>query len=154
MPNRLSTLMPVFARHEGYWIGTYTQLSPSGETLDRYEVRTHSELPEDGGCDFRLTVHNIWPDGREMHLRHEATYRDGRLWFDGDLIGSMWELDDVTVYLRFSYRKDPGLSVCEMIQISDDGQHKARTWHWFRDQKLVKITLTEEQRMDPPGDSQ
>jgi hypothetical protein len=81
---------------------------------------------------------------------HEANYRDGRLWFAGDLIGSMWEVDDFTVYLRFSYRKDPGITVCEMIQIGDDGQHRARTWHWFRDRKLFKITLTNERRASGP----
>ena len=50
MPNRLHQLMPNFARHEGRWIGTYTQITPSGETIDSYEVRTFAEFPEDGSC--------------------------------------------------------------------------------------------------------
>jgi hypothetical protein len=77
---------------------------------------------------------------------HEADYRNGRLWFAGDIIGSMWEVDDFTVYLRFDYRRDPAVTVCEMIQISDDGLARARTWHWFRERKLFKITLTNERR--------
>jgi hypothetical protein len=35
-----------------------------------------------------------------------------------------------------------------MIQISRNGQHRARTWHWFRDDVMFKITLTKERRMD------
>jgi hypothetical protein len=139
--------MPNFARHAGSWAGTYTHIAPDGSRLDHHEVHTVSELPDDGSCDFRLRIHNVWPDGREAHIRHEANYRDGRLWFTGELTGSLWEVDDFTVYLRFGYRKDPSITVCEMIQISDDGRHKARTWHWFKEQKLYKITLTQERRV-------
>jgi hypothetical protein len=35
-----------------------------------------------------------------------------------------------------------------MIQISEDGRNRARTWHWFREQKLFKITLTQERRRE------
>jgi hypothetical protein len=147
MTNPVREAMPNFARHVGRWVGTYTHITPDGATLDHYEVRTLSELPDDGGCDMRLILHNLWPDGRETHVVHEARYRDGRLWFAGDLVGSLWEVDDFTVYMRFGYRGDPSLTVCEMFQISDDGQHRARTWHWFKDQKLFKITLTRERRV-------
>jgi hypothetical protein len=148
MPNRLHQLMPNFARHEGRWIGTYTQITPSGETIDSYEVRTFAEFPEDGSADFRLNVHNIWPDGRDSKASFDANYRDGRLWFDGILVGSLWEIDDFTVYLRFGYRDDPAIEVCEMFQITEDGRRRARTWHWFRDKTLFQITLTEERRPD------
>jgi hypothetical protein len=60
----------------------------------------------------------------------------------------MWEVDDFTLYLRFGYRDDPTIEVCEMIQISKDGQNRARTWHWFRDEKLFQVTLTNERRAD------
>jgi hypothetical protein len=148
MPNRLSGLMPHYSRHEGDWIGTYSHYTPSLELLDRYEVRINSEFPGDGSCDFRLNTHNVWPDGRESRGVFAAHYRDGRLWFSDELIGSLWEIDDFTVYLRFTYRADPSIDVCEMIQISEDGRNRARTWHWFREQKLFKITLTQERRRE------
>ncbi len=148
MPNRLSLLMPHFSRHEGAWIGNYRHCSPAGVLLDHYEVRIDSEFPDDGSCDFRLRTHNLWPDGRESRGLFTASSRDGRLWFDDELIGCLWEVDDFTVYLRFTFRADPGIEVCEMIQISADGRDRARTWHWFRDQKLFKVTLTEERRRE------
>jgi hypothetical protein len=147
MPNRLSTLMPVFARHEGRWTGTYTIIAPDGAPIDRYAVRILAEFPE-ADCDFRLNTHNIWPDGRETRGRYDAHFREGRLVFDGDLIGALWEVDDFTVYLRFGFPSELAVTVCEMIQISEDGRHRARTWHWFRDQKLFQITLADERRDD------
>jgi hypothetical protein len=96
--------------------------------------------------DFRLNTHNVWPDGRSERGVYEAQYCDGRLWFQKKLVGSLWEIDDMSVYLRFGFEGDDSVQVCEMIQISQDGQKRARTWHWFRDQQLFQITLTNERR--------
>ena len=146
MPNRLRQLMPNFARHEGRWIGIYRHCTPSGALNDSYEVRITVEFPDDGNCDFLLLTHNVWPDGRESRGRYAAHYRDGRLWFDDELVGSMWEIDEFTAYLRFRFRADPAVEVCEMLQLSPDGRHRARTWHWFRNKVLFQVTLTEERR--------
>lgn len=147
MANVAKDLMPVLARSSGRWTGIYRHVSPAGELLDEHRVDTWSTFPEDGSCDFRLEAHNRWADERESRIVLEADYKDGRLVWKGDrLTGEMWEVDDQTIYLRFAYTDDPGLLVCEMIQASRDGQSRARTWHWFRDDRLVRITLTEEQR--------
>jgi hypothetical protein len=34
-----------------------------------------------------------------------------------------------------------------MIQLSDDGQHRARTWHWFKDGVLMKRTIITERKV-------
>jgi hypothetical protein len=57
----------------------------------------------------------------------------------------MREIEDA-IYLKFSFADNPSIVVHEMIQISRDGQSRARTWHWFRDDRLFKITLTNEKR--------
>jgi hypothetical protein len=145
--NSIQTLMPVLARGGGRWVGTYRHFDPDGVLLDSYEVRTHSEFPWDGRDDYRLHTHNIWPDGRETKATHVADYRDGLLWWKGGLTGWMKELDRETVYLRFGFEADPTVTVCEMIQVSQDGQHRARTWHWFRDDVMFKVTLTKERRI-------
>jgi hypothetical protein len=41
----------------------------------------------------------------------------------------------------------PDVSLYEMIQLSDDGILRARTWHWFKKGVLFKRTLIKEQRM-------
>ncbi|MFN8535257.1 MAG: DUF3598 domain-containing protein [Dehalococcoidia bacterium] len=147
MNSLIREMMPVLARHEGVWVGTYRHLDPDGVLEDQYEVRSICEFPEDGSCDFRLTSVNRWPDGRTQTLVNEARLSDGRLqWSNERLVGGMWEVDDLTVYTRFGYAGDQTLTVCEMIQISHDGHHRARTWHWFRDERLFRITLTQERR--------
>jgi len=40
-----------------------------------------------------------------------------------------------------------GLSVAEMIQLSADGLHRARKWHWYRRGALEKVTLVRERRV-------
>ena len=146
MPNRLNSLMPTFARHEGRWTGTYTHMTPDQKVIDHYRVHITAELPDEGPVDFRLHTHNVWPDGREQRGIYEARFSGGKLLFEQQLIGSLWDIDDVSSYLRFSFEHDPSITVFEMLNISADGQNRARTWHWFRDQKLFQITLTDEWR--------
>ena len=148
MTNHVQKNMPNFYRHVGKWIGTYRHCTPTGALNDSYEVRITVEFPTDGSCDFRLITHNVWSDGRDSRGLYEAHFRDGRLWFDGDLLGSLWEIDEFTAYLRFRFRDDPSIEVCEMLQLSPDGKHRARTWHWFRDKILFQVTLTDERRDD------
>jgi len=139
---------PVLARGSGRWIGTYTHLDPTGGLVDEHEVETDSEFPADGAADFRLRIHNRWRDGRESQIEPLADYRNDRLEWRERLVGWMNELDEQTVYLNFTYASDPSLRVCEMIQVSPDGMSRARTWHWFRDDRLFKVTLAREKRAD------
>ncbi len=149
--NPVSQKMPNFYKHRGQWAGSYRHCTPSGALIDTYEVRITVAFPEDGSCDFRLITHNIWSDGRETRGTYEATFRDDRLWFDGDLVGSLWEIDEFTAYLRFHFREDPSVEVCEMLQLSPDGQDRSRTWHWFKNKKAFQITLTDERRDEIPS---
>jgi hypothetical protein len=139
---------PVLARGCGHWSGVYTHLDPEGELLDRHSVETFSEFPSDGSADFRLRIHNIWLDGRESRITLLADFRNDRLEWRDRLVGWMDEIDERTVYLNFTYASEPSVRVCEMIQISPNGLNRARTWHWFRDERLFKVTLTRESRVN------
>jgi hypothetical protein len=45
-------------------------------------------------------------------------------------------------------RKDmPRHYLYEMIQISEDGNNRGRTWHWFEDDVLVRRTCIKEHRV-------
>ena len=147
MPN-MKEVMPILARSSGRWEGRYKHVTPQGDLVDTYEVRCHSEMPEDGSADYRLNTHNIWADGRETRASHEADWRDGRLYWKGALTGWMAQVDDMTLYLRFGFASDPEIEIFEMIQVAMDGQSRARTWHWFRNGELYQITLTDERRAD------
>jgi hypothetical protein len=150
--NSVAQHFPVLSRGCGCWTGTYTHITPDGEVLDTHAIDTESSFPEDGSADFTLDIRNRWSDGRETRITLEADHRNGRLEWRDRLVGWMEEIDDRTVYLNFTYADDPSIRVCEMIQLSPDGQHRARTWHWFRDDQLFKITLTNESRTGLPSE--
>lgn len=145
MPD-MAARFPVLARGCGRWEGSYTHLDPAGAIIDQHAVETVSDFPDDGTADFRLRVHNRWEDGRETRIELLADYRNDRLEWRERLVGWMGEIDAQTVYLNFNYASDPSIRVCEMIQISPDGMSRARTWHWFKDEVLFKITLAREVR--------
>jgi predicted dehydrogenase len=145
--NPVRQYIPLLARHAGVWEGRYRHIDPDGREQETCLFRIAVEFPDEGAA-YRQTSHYWWPDGRTDQLIFEAQYADGRLhWDSGRIRGSLWALDDMSFYLRFAFTEDPGSEVCEMIQLSADGEHRARTWHWFRGGRLWRITLVSERRV-------
>ncbi len=141
--------MPLLARHEGVWRGRYRHVTPAFETIDEHDFRIVVELPRDDSCSYRQTSHYRWLDGRTEDRVFEADYSPGEnclTWDNGRIAGRLLELDDTTLYLTFSFSGEPSATVCEMIQLSPCSQHRARTWHWFRDGRLTQLTLVDEWR--------
>lgn len=141
--------LPLLARHEGVWAGTYSFVTPGLEVLDRYDFRIRVSFPEDGKGrrTYRQESDYRWPDGRTQSLVFEGELEGEAIVFDnGRIAGRMWAVDERTLYLTFGFTEQPGVEVCEMIQLSADGGSRARTWHWFRDEALFQITLVDERR--------
>lgn len=146
--NPIRQNIPLLARHEGIWEGEYTHVAPDRSVQEQQLFRILVEFPDDDLMAYRQTSHYWWPDGRTQQLMYEGEYRDGRVVFDtGRIRGACWQVDDLTIYIRFGFHDEPGGYVCEMIQLSPDGEHRARTWHWFRDHQLWRITLVREHRI-------
>jgi len=140
--------MPVLARHEGEWVGTYTLVDTSGKILDQHESHLSCQFPADGPYPYYQVNRYTWADGKKEEHQFPGTYRDKTLWFDSDrILGKAWEIDDSTVILWFSYKSAPGMYLYEMIQISPDNNHRARTWHWFKDHQIYQRTLIQEKRI-------
>lgn len=140
--------MPVLARHEGEWVGTYIHVDADNREEDRHASHLTCSFPADGPHAYYQVNVYTWPDGRREEIHFPATYRDGRIWWDTDRItGSAWEIDARTVMLMWVRKDEPDAYLYEMIQISADGQNRGRTWHWFVGDKLVKRTCITEQRV-------
>jgi hypothetical protein len=140
--------MPLLARHEGVWEGTYTYYNSAGEKVDEHQSRLFCRFP-DSGHPYHQTNLYTWPDGRTEVRDFPAQYRDKRLWWSNELIqGSAWEVgeDDEkrSVMLYWQRTGDPELYLYEMIQIADDGQSRCRTWHWIRGGQLETRTAIQE----------
>jgi hypothetical protein len=141
--------MPLLARHEGVWDGVYTYFNDKDEQIDQHKSRLFCRFPESGPHPYHQTNHYTWDDGRTDIRQFPAVYRDKRVWWDNELIKG-WAaevgLDQYsrTVMLYWQRQGDPLLYLYEMIQISDDGQSRCRTWHWIRDGKLETRTAIQE----------
>ena len=145
--NPIHTAIPLLARHAGVWQGTYRHIRPDLSVIDQHDFRITVEFPEDGSCHYRQSSHYWWPDGRTDDIVFEADCKGDRLvWDNGRINGRLWQLDDRTLYLTFGFNADPAVVIYEMIQLGANGDDRARTWHWLRDDKLFQLTLVDEAR--------
>ncbi|MCY4199332.1 MAG: DUF3598 domain-containing protein [Gammaproteobacteria bacterium] len=148
MADTIRTGMPVLARHEGEWKGEYVLHAPDGSVLDRHDSHLICTFPD--ASDFDYFQQNIykWADGRGETFDFPATYRDGRIWWDTERIaGSAWEVDERSIMLSWTRKDMPGSYLYEMIQINATSDKRARTWHWFQDDEIVKRTCIRENRI-------
>ena len=140
--------MPVLARYEGEWVGTYTVIDNEGNILDKHKSHLICEFDENGSYPFLLTNRYEWTDGKREEYKFPGTYRDKKLWFDTDLLnGYAWEVDDSTILFWFAYKDIPEMYNYEIIIISPCNNYKTRTWHWFKNNQIYKRTLIQEQRI-------
>ena len=140
--------MPVLVRHEGEWRGEYVLLAPDSSVLDRHESHLTCMFPESGEFDYFQRNIYTWSDGRVETNEFPAVFRDGRIWWDTERIaGSAWEIDDRTIMLTWTRKDMPGSYLYEMIQINEQNNKRARTWHWFGEDQLVNRTCIVEQRV-------
>ena len=137
--------MPLLARHLGTWEGTYTHMDADSNIIDKHDSVLECLKDENG--QYQQTNHYIWADGKKESIHFPATIREKKLCFDTDRItGEAWEVDDATIYLRWTNKQNPEYELKEMIQLSEDGLHRARVWQWFKGGELVKRTLIKEKR--------
>ncbi|GAA0928103.1 DUF3598 family protein [Nonomuraea longicatena] len=140
--------MPLLARHEGRWTGTYTHLDPQGTLLDRHSSHLTCTIVDE------RTYHQVnrytWDDGRTEEIAFPGTYLGGgRCGFDTERItGEFWELDASTIYLTWLYKAAAAdLRLFELIVLSDDGEHRSRVWQWIQSGVCVKRTIIDERRV-------
>lgn len=153
MSNNLADLrrdMPLLARNEGVWEGWYRYYSAeSGKLIDQHRSRLICRFREEGEFPYHQTNHYFWEDGRTEERDFPASYADGRIWWDNDLItgwAAAMKPDDFnrSTCLNWTRKGEPDLYLYEMIQISDCGKFRSRTWHWYKAGRCFQRTLIDE----------
>ncbi len=140
--------MPVLARHEGEWEGEYIHVDVNNAIVDRHRSHLQCRFPADGPFAYHQINTYLWDDGRREEIHFPATYANKKIHWDTDrILGSAWEVDERTVMLTWVRKDEPGTYLYEMIQLSADGNHRGRTWHWFESDQLVKRTCIKERRI-------
>ena len=145
---QIERVMPAMLLHEGVWEGTYRIVDLEGRVTDQYASRIECMFPDDGPFAYLQKNHYTWDDGRTMQLEFGGEIRGDRLYWDTERFsGYGWATDDDIVLLTLDRKDEPGVSFTEMIVLAPNRNHRARTWHWFRDGKLFQRTLCDERRV-------
>ena len=144
----MTPTLSLLHRHRGIWEGRYTHLDARTLAVVEDQVfRIRVEVFEAGSPSYRQTSHYWWADGREQELVYDGIMQGDSLRIDtGRMWGECHAIAPDALYIEFGYSATPALRVAEMIQLSGDGRHRARTWHWLRSGQLERITLVREQR--------
>ena len=74
--NDFAKAMPLLARHEGVWDGTYTYFNDRNEKIDEHASRLLCRITGDDETPYHQTNHYTWPTaGRKcaIFLRPIAT---------------------------------------------------------------------------------
>ena len=150
-PKEIRDNMPLLAANEGVWEGVYRYYdAATGEKVDEHKSRLICRIPEDGKpADYHQTNYYFWEDGKTDFREFPANYKDGRIWFDNDLIkgwAAPMQPDDqhLSQCLNWVRKGEEGLYLYEMIQVDKAVENRARVWHWFRDGKCYLRTLIDE----------
>lgn len=149
MAATLKERMPLLARNEGVWEGWYRHYDAAGNKVDEHKSRLLCRFPGPG--EYRQTNFYYWADGRTEVREFPSRDAGDRIVFFTEIDGWAAEvpLDEHrrTLMLHWTRRNEPGLCLYEMIQVSDCGNFRSRTWQWFRDNRLIRRTLIDERRV-------
>ena len=145
----LEQRMPAMLLHEGVWEGTYRFIGLDGGVTDQYASRIECIFPDEGPYAYVQRNHYAWDDGRTFEMEFGGTLEGNRIYWDTDRFsGYGWTTDEDILMLTLDRKDEPGVSFTEMIMFAPDRNHRARTWHWFRDGKLFQRTLCDEHRVE------
>ena len=141
--------MPFLKDHEGVWEGYYRYYDQDGLKIDEHRSRLLCRVVND--TDYHQTNLYRWKDGKSEDRDFPAQIKDNRLFFSGPIDGwaAKVDLDDYqrTLLLYWERKNEPDMYLYEMIQVSNDGNNRARTWHWFKNGILAKRTLIDEVKL-------
>ena len=157
--SEIKEAMPLLASNEGVWEGWYRYFDQNGNKVDEHRSKLVCRFPKDGPVPYHQTNHYTWADGRKEVRDFPAQYRDGRIWFNNDLIDG-WAaevpLDEHhrTVMLYWVRKGEPDTYLYEMIQNSDCGRYRQRVWQWIRGGQCVLRTLIDEEKVSDSWEGQ
>lgn len=148
MSASFSETMPNMIRHAGTWEGIYRHVARDFSLVDEHRMHTICEFSDDGPFAYIQSNKLTWADGRTEERSFGGVFRDGLLHWDTDRFsGTGWETHRGIVMLRLDRKDIPDAHFTEMIELSADGNSRARTWQWFESGNPVRRTLCDEWRV-------
>ncbi|MEN9836698.1 MAG: hypothetical protein RLZ79_366 [Pseudomonadota bacterium] len=141
--------MPLLARQAGVWAGVYRYYDADGNKIDEHRSRLICRIPDSGPHHYHQTNEYTWSDGRQEIREFKGSFRDGKLWFDSELIEG-WAAEEPldehrrTLLLYWVRRGETDTYLYEMIQVDDACRQRTRVWQWIRGGATRMRTLIDE----------
>lgn len=148
----MMTLRERLAQYAGVWLGTYTHLTPEGQLLDQHSSRQETRL--DGNTWYERVIFS-WPavDGTPARTQ-QVDFRAGfsklgdRMTFDdANFFGQTYVVGADIFVLPYHWKNKPDQRVVETLVCSGPTR-KSRVWQSFEADRLVKVTVIDEQLSD------
>lgn len=150
----IAAALPLIADMQGVWEGQYVHFDAAHREFDRHHSQLLVRLDDETEARAAIKQTNIytWPCGEQEIRYFEGDFRDDRIWFNNDLIDgwtSTIDLDPTgrTIMVGWTRPAEPGFRYYEIITVSEDGESRNRTWHWYRNDRLFQRTLINELRV-------
>ena len=139
MVQRISDHMPVTARHQGIWRGTYRRYNTAGDLFDQHESEVSMWLRDDPSEPEYFQTNRYHHEGKDLSfIETYGAFKNGRLTFISDRIEG-WGVDmspaqdphQRSSMLHITYKEDTGVYkarsyMYELVQISDCGMYRTR----------------------------
>ena len=148
---QLRRRMPLTAKMEGVWEGTFRRVGPKGEIIEALPSRITVQLLPDGEAYDYRQINVLNPDGdEEQRIESYGKWDVDRLrFFNGRLEG--WakavaadEAGQTAVFLM-EFKDGSGLTVSEVVSFRPgDPDARMRATQYMRDGRIVRRTLIDE----------
>lgn len=135
------TIQDILRSMHGVWHGTYTVMKPDGTVLEHFESQQEGRME---GTDWTEKV--IYRKGPKDEVRHYHAIVDGDQvqFIDEELWGETARAGSVAIVFTFGWKSRPGERIVEISM--PRGDHRTRLWEHFEGEKLVRLTVIQEQR--------
>ncbi len=139
--------MPLLAKQEGKWIGTYLHFSASGAKIDEHSSLVECVLSGNAADAFVQTNTYQWADGKSETLVMPAQWKKGELvWKNEPYSGKIWQADNATLLSHWHHTDQPGTYLYEVLHMTGSSKERSRTWTWFQAEKIFRRTIIQETR--------
>ena len=156
-PASQSTLaedMPILAKHNGVWEGTYRYYTADGKLVGEHDSRLLCRVMTEGDYAYYQTNIYTYPDGRQEIKEFPCVYENRSkvvVFKIGTIEGWVKEDHDmpgnVSTKLYWERYGNRNIKFYEMIQTDPDFKHRTRVWQWLLDGKNILRTLINETKV-------
>ncbi len=145
--------LPAIARHQGVYRGVFRRYDAAGKLTAEFPSEiTARVIAKDGKQIFHQTNIYAPANAPRQVIESYGEIRDGRIWFSNDRLDG-WSMDipgDPTgrgSVIVMNYKDGSGTYVYEIVTRSADGRRRSRATQYFKDGKLERRTLIDEEKV-------